>query len=414
MPQLGDGTQIGPPHLLEQHAPQGRSVGAGDHRGGEIDHEWLSFRAPQDVPVVQISMGNAPGMDRLEEPVEPIEERPVHIPGMQRVEAAARDVLQREGLAIRAPDEPGNPRDPGKQSVGALFPVELPGAEQIANGPGTARRILDHERVLARIDQIDFGLGHVASPAQGAAGQACDALPVQGGNDGRYGRISPHGNAVNIAQEKGLTTAVEVAATPEVTVTIIKRRGWAKADIKKLSLNGLQAILKDFADKNLFVRWLGRLQMRREIRALTRLSGLDGTPSYFGRLAPCGIMLEVMKGQPINQWRSERPADIAAVFRRLAALVAAMHRRGVAHLDLRKYDNILVAVDGTPSIIDFNASVCVTPGGLAARLFFPLFRAIDRAALLKWKSQLCPAAMTGDEIRLHRRMTRLRRFWIFN
>jgi tRNA A-37 threonylcarbamoyl transferase component Bud32 len=211
-----------------------------------------------------------------------------------------------------------------------------------------------------------------------------------------------------------LTTAVETATTPEVTVTIVKRRGWAKADIKKLSLNGLQAILKDYADKNLFVRWLGRLQMGREVRALERLEGIAGVPSFLGKRAPCGVLLEPMKGEPINQWRGDSEDQIASMFHRLDELVAAIHARGVVHLDLRKYDNILIAVEGAPSIIDFNASVRFRPGSLAARLFFRMFRAVDRAALLKWKAQRIPAAMTADEIRLLRRMTRLRRFWIFN
>ncbi len=121
-----------------------------------------------------------------------------------------------------------------------------------------------------------------------------------------------------------------------------------------------------------------------------------------------------MKGKPINQWRSDSPEHAASMFRRLDELVAAMHARGVAHLDLRKYDNILVADEGAPSIIDFNASVRFRPGSLAQRLFFRMFRAVDRAALLKWKAQQCPAAMTDDEVRLLRRMTRLRRFWVFN
>jgi len=205
-----------------------------------------------------------------------------------------------------------------------------------------------------------------------------------------------------------------MAATRESTVTMVKKRGWAKADIKKLSLNGLPAVLKDFSEKNVFVRMLGRFQMRREVRALERLDGIAGVPSYFGKQAPCGLLLEPMKGAPINQWRGRSQEQLVSMFQRLSELVAAIHARGVVHLDLRKYDNILVADEGAPSIIDFNASLCFRPGGLVARLFFPMFSAVDRAGLLKWKEQFCPTAMTGDEIRLLRRMTRLRRLWIFN
>jgi len=211
-----------------------------------------------------------------------------------------------------------------------------------------------------------------------------------------------------------LTTAVEMATTPETTVTVVQRRGWAKADIKKLSLNGLQAILKDFSEKTLFVRWLGRFQIERELRALEYLDGVGGVPSVLGKWSPFGILLQPMKGDPISEWRGGQPEEIASMFRRLDDLVTAIHARGVAHLDLRKRDNILITPDGQPSIIDFNASVRCRPGGLLERLLFPMFRAVDCAALLKWKAQRCPAAMTQAEIKLHRRMTRLRRFWIFN
>ena len=99
---------------------------------------------------------------------------------------------------------------------------------------------------------------------------------------------------------------------------------------------------------------------------------------------------------------------------RLVALVAAIHERGVAHLDLRKRDNVLIRCDGAPSIIDFNASISFRPGGLAARLFFPALRTVDQAAILKWKLHLAPQLLTPEERRWPRRVTRLRRFWIFN
>jgi tRNA A-37 threonylcarbamoyl transferase component Bud32 len=226
--------------------------------------------------------------------------------------------------------------------------------------------------------------------------------------------MTAHDIAATITRERPLITAVEPVIAPDSTVTVLKRQGWAKADIKRLSLGGLQAILKDFSDKNRLARWIGRLQIRRETRALARLRGISGIPACLGEVAPCGLLLERVKGEPISEWRGERPEEFEAMFQRLKALVAAIHDRGVAHLDLRKRDNILIAAPGTPSIIDFNASVRFARGGLLARLLFPMFRAIDRAALLKWKAQLCPAAMTRDERRHHRRMTRLRRFWIFN
>jgi hypothetical protein len=91
-----------------------------------------------------------------------------------------------------------------------------------------------------------------------------------------------------------------------------------------------------------------------------------------------------------------------------------MHARGVAHLDLRKRDNVLVAADGALNVIDFNASVCFAPGSIGARLIFPALRRIDRDAVLKWKSFLLPDLLTPEERRRQRRMGRWRRFWVFS
>lgn len=102
------------------------------------------------------------------------------------------------------------------------------------------------------------------------------------------------------------------------------------------------------------------------------------------------------------------------MFLRLAELVARIHARGVAHIDLRKRDNILVTGDGRPGIIDFNASFCFDPAGLGARILFPIMRRIDDGALLKWKSLLAPELLTARESARHRLMSRLRRLWIFN
>jgi hypothetical protein len=39
-------------------------------------------------------------------------------------------------------------------------------------------------------------------------------------------------------------------------------------------------------------------------------------------------------------------------------------------------------------LIDFASAVCFRPGGLGARLFLPLFAAVDRGALRKWQERL--------------------------
>jgi len=96
-------------------------------------------------------------------------------------------------------------------------------------------------------------------------------------------------------------------------------------------------------------------------------------PAILGDLPPYGLFLQPYAREAITAGaggRARRSADAGG----LAVLVDRIPRRGVAHLDLRKRDNILVAPDGTPSVIDFNASVSFRPGSLGARLVFPMLR----------------------------------------
>jgi hypothetical protein len=199
-----------------------------------------------------------------------------------------------------------------------------------------------------------------------------------------------------------------------MVVTVVKRGPWTKADILKVTQGESEAILKDFSGKIRLVRLLGRRQLRRERRALRRLEGLPGVPVDLGDVPPWGLLMEPIEGEPITRWRRRPREEILPMLERLARLVDRIHERGVAHLDLRKRDNILVSAEGVPSIIDFNASFCFDPGSLGARLVFPVLRRVDRAALLKWKSHLVPDLLTPAERRRHRRMSLLRRLWIFN
>jgi len=202
---------------------------------------------------------------------------------------------------------------------------------------------------------------------------------------------------------------------PGLTVRVLKHGPWGKADILALGEGAATGmILKDFSGKSRLIRWFGGRQLRHERRALRRLAGIEGIPAVLGELPPCGLLLQPMPGSPITRWRRRPAAEIAPMLDRLEALVSRIHERGIAHLDLRKRDNILVGDDGRPGIIDFNASVLFHPGSLASRVIFPWLRRLDRAALLKWRSFLMPDQMTPSQKRRHRRMSRLRRLWIFN
>jgi tRNA A-37 threonylcarbamoyl transferase component Bud32 len=209
-----------------------------------------------------------------------------------------------------------------------------------------------------------------------------------------------------------------VTRTPGRTlhlVRVLRTGGPFKADITRVTLDGVPAVLKDFSAKPWAARLLGRRQVAREWRALERLRGVPGVPACHGAIhGGLALLLERMEGERITRFCQEHPEGIASMFARLERLVASLHERGVVHNDLRKRDNILVTPDGTPCVIDFNASFCLRPDRGIGRRLLGVLRRVDEGAILKWKARLAPALLSAVEARRHRVMSRLRRLWFFN
>lgn len=122
--------------------------------------------------------------------------------------------------------------------------------------------------------------------------------------------------------------------------------------------------------------FVARRLARRERRALAALAGLDGVPRLVDApdvarwhadgapppspaTARACTLREFVDGEPLSRAAS-LPSDF---FEHLAALVAAVHARGVCHNDLHKEQNVLVRCDGRPALVDFQlASVHVRRG----------------------------------------------------
>ena len=106
-------------------------------------------------------------------------------------------------------------------------------------------------------------------------------------------------------------------------------------------------------------RELGGWLARRESRALAHLGGLDGVPNLCGPVHVGGRRLanavahDFIPGNPLGI--NERPDD--RFFPRLRALLAAIHARHIAYVDLHKRENIVVGDDGRPYLVDFQ--VCL-------------------------------------------------------
>ncbi len=163
--------------------------------------------------------------------------------------------------------------------------------------------------------------------------------------------------------------------------------------------------------------WLGRALAAREHWFMERLRGVAGVPPGLGAVRAAGRVLPNAVARTFiagHALAADERVD-ADFFPRLAAILADVHRRGIAHVDLHKRENILVDDAGRPHLIDFQISWGPPPRTLAAALWRPLLRLLQRCDeyhLLKHRIRLRPdqvpqAAADLDRvrpvwIRLHR------------
>jgi len=166
---------------------------------------------------------------------------------------------------------------------------------------------------------------------------------------------------------------------------------------------------KSVADLAWLPRQIGRWLMRREVRALQRLRGLEGFPECLGEPTHERFRCRMLAGTPLDRERFAQEGRTTAD--RLLAAVAAMHARGVFHLDLRQRQNLLLDEEGGVAVVDFGAAFA--PGWLGRRLWGPMLAWIDRQAVLKHLARYAPDELSPHEARSVLRAQRLRRLWPF-
>jgi hypothetical protein len=192
----------------------------------------------------------------------------------------------------------------------------------------------------------------------------------------------------------------------------IKAGRSTKADLYRVDAAGGPLVIKDFAAKAAWVRWLGRLQIGRECKAYRWLGDQPGVARFRGRIDGHALALEWVDGDLLA--RATRHPDAPALYAKLARVVAGLHGRGLLHLDLRGRQNVMLGRDGEVYVLDLASAICLRPGGFAARCLAPCLGWADRAALLKWKTLLRAGPLDPGEASFLRRWRRLRALWLFN
>ncbi len=192
-------------------------------------------------------------------------------------------------------------------------------------------------------------------------------------------------------------------------VKVLRDGHFANAIVSRVALDGRVWTVKDFAARSWFVRmFLAPFLLGRELSILARLKGVDGIAGDSFRIDRSAIAVEYQEGRSMGDApESEITVEFLAAFEKL---LEEMHRRGVVHLDARGTGNVLIRPDGSPALIDFQASLCT--GWMPGRLR-RLLEDIDMSgALKKWREYHADAM--GERRRKElERIDRLRRFWIF-
>lgn len=190
--------------------------------------------------------------------------------------------------------------------------------------------------------------------------------------------------------------------------SLLREGQWANARVQRVQINGQDWTVKDFAPRAWWVRnSVGRFLLRRELRALALLQGLDGVSAQAFRIDAFAMATRFQPGRSLAQVQPEEVTP--AFFITLETLVRAMHARGLVHLDIRGPKNLLLMPDGRPGLIDFQSSLRTRwmPGFLRR-----ILEDIDIGGVYKRWDRWYPGTLDAERRRVFERGNRLRRFWL--
>jgi hypothetical protein len=160
--------------------------------------------------------------------------------------------------------------------------------------------------------------------------------------------------------------------------------------------------------------WLGRWLRDREMRFYHRLRDLPNIPDVLGTFGETGFLLEFVSGTPLRK-------DTVVpdrFFGEARKLVAQIHARGIAYVDMNKKANLIIGEDGRPHLVDFQISWDLHELGdnVITRAILRWLQQEDWYHIAKHHSRFRPDELTPEEreagerrsvlIRLHRFITK--------
>ena len=179
---------------------------------------------------------------------------------------------------------------------------------------------------------------------------------------------------------------------------VLRKPSTTRPTIWVVEENGQRAVIKDYStNKFVFRNTVGRFLVWREGKAYKKLKGLRGVPNIYRVIDGLALAIEQIPGRDLK--KVTREMQIPDTFLgALKDLVNDMHRRGIAHCDLKKATNILMGKDGLPYIIDWGASIAEKEFRFyPLNLIYRRFVLDDQMAVIKLKRRYTPHVVTPAE-----------------
>jgi len=198
--------------------------------------------------------------------------------------------------------------------------------------------------------------------------------------------------------------ALRLPDLPRVRIDTLRAPSSTRPAIWVVEENGVKAVVKDYSVNGFFYRnVIGRFLVWREEKAYRRLRDLEGIPSLYRVIEGLALVTEKIPGK--NLEGLEKEARLSAdFFEDLKTLVENVHRRGVAHCDLKRAPNILQGDDGRAYVIDWSAAISEREFRcFPLKLIYKRFLLDDFNAITKVQLRHCPDEISPEEKRRYKR-----------
>ncbi|MFH1350070.1 MAG: RIO1 family regulatory kinase/ATPase [Pseudomonadota bacterium] len=144
---------------------------------------------------------------------------------------------------------------------------------------------------------------------------------------------------------------------PQRQCGILRKPSGTRPALWVIEENGIKAVVKDYSPNGYIYRnIIGRFLIWRESKAYRRLRGLKGVPAFYRTIDGLALVVEKIPGRSVEGLEKERRLS-ESFFKELRRIVLNVHKRGLAHCDLKRAPNILMENGGKPYIVDWSASI---------------------------------------------------------